>query len=120
MTKKTLVIGASLKPDRFAHRAVLDLQGSGYPVRAIGLREGKIGRVQVETGRPAIEDVHTVTMYIGKKKQTQFYEYILSLQPERIIFNPGTENVEFRKMAKESGIETVESCTLMMLFYGNY
>ncbi|MFW5705643.1 MAG: CoA-binding protein [Bacteroidota bacterium] len=119
--KKTVVIGASLKPYRYSHTAVEMLSRFRHPVVAVGLRQGKIGEVEVETGRPEVKHVHTVTMYIGPDKQPMFYDYILdTLQPKRIIFNPGTENPELWQMAQRRDIEVVENCTLMMLSHGMF
>lgn len=88
----------------------------GYPVIAIGLQNNKIGDTEVQTGFPEIEDVHTVTMYVGPKNQSQYTDYILNqLKPKRIIFNPGTENNDFEQLAVNRGIEVVNNCTLVML-----
>jgi predicted CoA-binding protein len=71
-------------------------------------------------GKPEEEGVDTVTLYLGPDRQPEYYDYILSLKPKRIIFNPGTENPELVQLAKEQGIETVEGCTLVMLSIGAY
>lgn len=114
--KKTLVIGASPRPYRYAYTAVQLLQRFGHPVIALGLREGNIGTIQIETGFPELEGVHTVTLYVGRDKQDQYYDYLLhTIKPVRIIFNPGTENENLYAGAKNYGIEVIENCTLMML-----
>lgn len=118
MQKKTIVIGASPNPERFSNKAVRLLSINGHPVIAQGIRAGKIGDIEIIKGKPIIDDIHTVTMYIGPARQEEYYEYILSLNPERIIFNPGTENSEFSQLAEKKGIETVENCTLVMLNTG--
>lgn len=117
---KTVVIGASENADRYSNRAVRSLVQHNEPVVAVGLRAGKIGDVEILTGFPVLEDVETVTLYVGPQNQPAWYEYILSLKPKRVIFNPGTENPEFEKLCAEAGIETVEACTLVMLSVGNY
>ncbi len=119
--KKTVVIGASLKPYRYSHTAVVMLERFRHPVVAVGLRKGTIGNTEIQTGKPEVEHVNTVTMYIGPAKQPEFYDYILNtLRPKRIIFNPGTENHAFEKLAKDQGIETINNCTLMMLSEGSF
>jgi len=115
-----LVIGASLKPFRYSNMAVKRLREKGHSVKAIGLREGQIDDVEIETGRPEYKDVDTVLMYINRDRQPDFYDYITSLNPRRIIFNPGTENPEFQSLVKEKGIEPIEACTLVMLSTGLY
>jgi predicted CoA-binding protein len=116
--KKTVVLGASLKEERYSNSAVKLLRKYGHPVVAIGLRQGTVADVIIKKGKPKITDVHTVTMYINPKRQPEYYDYILSLSPKRIIFNPGTENQELTQMAVEKNIEVVEHCTLVMLISG--
>jgi len=118
--KKTLVIGGSTKPERFSNKAIRKLLEYGFPVVSIGLREGDVEGVKIETGRPEYDGIHTITLYIGKAKQPGYYGYLIGLKPKRIIFNPGTENDEFRGLAENKGIETIEFCTLIMLGDGSF
>ena len=116
--KFTVVIGVSTNPWRFSHMCVLKLIDHNIPVAAIGLRRGSIGDVPIITGYPAFEDVHTVSLYIGAKKQEDYYDYILSLHPRRIIFNPETYNPELERLAKLYDIETIEACSLLLIETG--
>jgi predicted CoA-binding protein len=118
--KKTVVLGASPNPARYSYLAVNRLTTHNHPVVAIGKRAGKIGPVEIQTDHEPIEQVDTVTLYLNPQNQREYYDYILSLKPRRIIFNPGTENDELEAQAKAAGIETVEGCTLVMLGIGNY
>jgi len=118
--KKTLVVGGSLKPQRFSYKAIYMLTDYGHPVVSIGIREGDVAGVKIKTGKPNFENIHTVTLYLGPQNQPEFYDYLLGLNPKRIIFNPGTENKEFEKKAEEKGIEVVNYCTLIMLGNGSY
>src|SRR3989344_7348323 len=111
MNKPTVVIGASDNPERYAHKAALSLQKHGYVVYAVGLRKGTINGIEIHSDRPAFENIDTVTLYVGTANQPFWYDYILSLKPKRIIFNPGTENSEFESLAQKQGIETIEACT---------
>jgi len=120
MTKITLVIGGSIKPERYSYKAINRLRRFNHPVVSIGLRSGEVAGVNIETGFPGFDNIHTVTLYIGLKHQPQYYDYVLGLSPKRIIFNPGTENPEFEGLAKKNGIETIEHCTLIMLGEGSY
>jgi len=120
MQKKTLVMGASTKPERYSNKAVRMLSTYEHPVVAVGAREGHIDDVIIEKGFPRFDDIHTVTMYLGPKNQINIYDYILNINPKRIIFNPGTENVEFMQMAIEKGIEVKEACTLVLLSTKQY
>ncbi len=118
--KKTLVLGATPNPDRYAYLATVRLRSHGHEAVPVGIKKGMIGDLEIENGRPAADDIDTVTLYLGPERQQEYYEYILSLKPKRIIFNPGTENDELADLAKANGIETVEACTLVMLSIGNY
>ena len=118
--KKTLVLGATPNPDRYAYLATVKLRSYGHEVVPVGIKKGMIGDLEILNGRPVPEDIDTVTLYLGPERQREYYDYILSLKPKRIIFNPGTENDELADLAKANGIETVEACTLVMLSIGNY
>jgi uncharacterized protein len=120
MNKKTVVLGASANPSRYSYLAVHRLTAHRHPVIAVGRREGKIGDVNIETGQPPHDDVDTITLYMNPTNQKPYYDYILSLKPKRIIFNPGTENYELETMAEKQGIRTMEACTLVMLSTGQY
>jgi len=120
MNKPTLVIGASLKEYRYSHICVKTLVADQIPVTAIGLREGFINQVPVITGFPELTGIHTVTLYLGPENQPTWYNYILELKPERVIFNPGTENQEFEELLSIAGIEVTEDCTIMMVEGGRF
>lgn len=118
--KNTLVFGASLKPERYSNRAIHMLLEDGHPVRAIGARRGAVAGVEIMTGHPPLDDIHTITIYMGEARQKEHEEYLLSLKPSRIIFNPGAENRPFMQRAKAEGIETLEACTLVMIRIAQY
>lgn len=118
--KKTLVIGASENPERYSNMAIKKLQHYHHPVLAVGTKAGKINDVDIQTGMPALQDIDTVTLYINPQIQKKYYNYILSLKPSRIIFNPGTENEELAEKASRQGIEPLEACTLVLLGTGQY
>lgn len=118
--KKTLVLGASPNSIRFSYKATVSLQRHNVPVVPVGIRKGEIGGEEILIDRPLFDDIHTVTMYIGPARQKDYYSYILSLHPKRIIFNPGTENPELMEMAKKESIDVQEDCTLIMLNAGRY
>jgi len=115
MVKSTLVIGASLRESRFSNICVRTLVAGHFPVTALGLREGFIDNVPVQSGFPVLNDIHTITLYLGPQNQPVYYDYILNLKPERVIFNPGTENPEFQQILTRAGIGFTEDCTIMMV-----
>ncbi len=118
--KKTVVLGASDNPSRYSYLAVEKLTKHQHPVIALGRKQGTIGNTSILTDRPKIEGVDTVTLYLNEQHQKDLYDYILSLHPKRIIFNPGTENEELFDLAKANGIEALEACTLVMLSTGQF
>lgn len=121
MEKTTLVIGASSNPERFSYRAIQRLQKRNITVVAIGNKDDIIGDLVIRKGMPEdVGPIHTITMYISDKYQKDYYEYILSLHPKRIIFNPGTTNRELAQMAKKEGIEVIDDCMLSMLRDGKF
>lgn len=119
-SKKTVVLGASSKIDRYSNRAVKQLMANGHLVIPIGFENEKINGLQIETALLPIENVNAISLYLNPKRQEAYYDYILSLNPKRIIFNPGTENRDLEQLAKKLNIETIEACTLVMLSVGNY
>jgi hypothetical protein len=119
--KKTLVLGATDNPTRYAYLAVQRLLRHGHEVVPVGVREGQVEGLEIRHGMPAEQDVDTVTLYLRPERQEAYYDYILqTLRPKRIIFNPGTENPDLIELAEKQGIETVEGCTLVMLSIASY
>ncbi len=118
--KKTLVLGASTKPDRYGNIATRRLKLYNHEVVPVGNRAGKIDGIEILLGKPKVEGIDTITLYLNPKRQIEFYDYIIGLKPNRIIFNPGTENPELVKLAKENGIKSEIACTLVLLSVGQY
>jgi len=119
MSKKTLVIGASENPARYSNMAIHALRENGHEVVALAKREGLVKDVAIQTQFPE-EDIHTISLYVGAPRQTEYYSKVLGLKPQRVIFNPGTENHEFASLLEENGIRAEEACTLVLLSIGNY
>lgn len=120
MSKKTLVIGASHKPERYSNKAIRLLTKHGHEAVALGRRASERDGIDILSGAPELKDIDTVTLYINAKLQPDYYDYIFSLEPKRIIFNPGTENPELFAKAKEKGIDVENACTLVLLRIGGY
>lgn len=120
MNFKTLVIGASTNPQRFSYLAIKSLVKHKVDVVAVGLKSGEVENIEIMVGKPMFEDIHTVTLYLNAERQKEYLDYLISLRPKRIIFNPGTENGELIKLARANGIEPVFDCTLVMLNNGKY
>jgi predicted CoA-binding protein len=122
MMKKTVIIGASTNPSRYAYLAAGMFSERNIPVVPLGIKTGNLFGNEILNikEKPEVKDVDTVTLYLGPQNQTEWYDYILSLNPKRIIFNPGTENPELEKLANNEGIETLEACTLVLMSTGQY
>ncbi|WP_159800569.1 CoA-binding protein [Flavobacterium sp. MK4S-17] len=118
--KKTLVMGASTEPTRYAYKAIRMLQRYGHPVVAVGKKEDNLDGVKIEREQVPFENVDTVTLYLNPMNQKQYYNYIISLKPKRVIFNPGTENPELYALLRENNIEVEVGCTLVMLSTNQY
>ena len=119
-SKKTLVLGASDNPSRYSYLAVNRLRSHGHPVVAIGKKNAMVAGVPIEKEKKDWSDIETVTLYLNPTHQQQYYDYILSLKPERIIFNPGAENDELADLAVKNGIKPIEACTLVLLSTNQY
>jgi predicted CoA-binding protein len=118
--KKTLVLGASSNPSRYSYLAINNLRNKGHDVVAIGRHAGKVNDVEIYLEEKQIKNLDTVTLYLNSSHQKEYYQYIFSQHPKRIIFNPGAENAELYALAKEKGINTLEACTLVLLSTGQY
>jgi uncharacterized protein len=120
MSKKTLVLGVSATPVKYSYKAVKKLAANGFEVVAIGKSEFQIESVSVTNQMVDIPDLHTIVIYLSAENQESYIDYIIKLNPKRIIFNPGTYNSKLKKLAKEAGINVVEDCTLVMIDTEDY
>ena len=118
--KPTVVIGASPNADRYSYKATVSLQNHQHTVYPIGIKKGVINGLEIINTKPELLDIDTITLYIGPENQPEWYEYILTLKPKRLIFNPGTENSELIAIAQTNGIETEIACTLVLLSINQY
>ncbi len=118
--KETLVLGATPDSSRYANLAANRLVRSGHSIVNVGIKSGEVAGVEIEKPEAVHSDIDTITLYLGPQNQPPLYEYILATNPKRIIFNPGTDNSELKRMAKEKGIETLSACTLVMLSTGEF
>jgi len=115
--RRVLVLGASLKPERYANKAIKLLRRFNFDVEAIGNRAGRVEDVEIKKDTKDVSDIHTVTIYLSPRNQEPYYDFIKNLSPARVIFNPGTENDVFEDELEKENVEVVENCTLVMLNY---
>jgi len=120
MNKKTLVLGASLKPDRYSNMAIKKLIDYNYETVAFGMKQGEVSHVFIDDELKAYKSIDTVTLYLNPSRQKEYYDYIISLNPNRVIFNPGTENPELYVILNENNINYEVACTLVLLSTNQY
>ncbi len=118
--KKTLIIGASPDPTRYAYKAAHMLTRFNHDIVNVGIKKGEVAGVEIEKPDKIHTDIDTITLYIGPALQEQHHDYILQTNPKRVIFNPGAENDQLEKLLDQHGIEPVEACTLVLLSTGQY
>jgi predicted CoA-binding protein len=118
--KRTLIIGATPNPMRYAYKAANMLKAKGHEIINVGIKKGAVAGVEIEPQGSVYPDIHTITLYIGPALQKGYYDYILQTNPKRVVFNPGTENDELELLLKEHGIQAEEACTLVLLATGQY
>lgn len=118
--KKTLIIGASTNPERYSYKAAQRLIENNHPIEMIGRREDVLFDHQIHKTQVLFTDIDTVTLYLSSKFQAEYYNYILELKPNRVIFNPGTENAEFEDILAKNNIEAEKACTLVLLATNTY
>jgi predicted CoA-binding protein len=117
---KVLVMGASMNEDRYSNKAIRKLLAHGFEVVALGNKVGQVEDVEIKKDPFAFDHIHTITLYLNPQNQKPYYDYIISLKPQRVIFNPGTENPELQAILNQNNIPFEEACTLVMLGDGRF
>lgn len=118
--KKTLVLGATTKSDRYAYKAITMLTEKGHTVLAIGQNQGEVAGVKIYTKAIPVKNIDTITLYLNPKNQRDYYNYIVEAQPKRVVFNPGTENPELYQLLELNNIKVDVACTLVLLATNQY
>jgi uncharacterized protein len=116
----TMVLGASPNSERYSYMATVMLLEKGHAVYPYGIKNGMIQSLPILQDWPSNGSISSLTLYLGPTAQEAYYDQIIALKPQRIIFNPGTENDTLVQLAHAAGIETIEACTLVMLTTGQY
>lgn len=113
--KNVLVFGASFNERRYSNMAIKKLLKYGHNVTGLGSKSGTLDGVRIISGPQELGQIHTVTVYLNPYNQRYYYDYIFSLNPLRVIFNPGSENEELEILLNERDIFFERACTLVML-----
>ncbi|MBU3682071.1 MAG: CoA-binding protein [Flavobacterium sp.] len=119
-SKKTVVLGASTKPERYSYKAIESLVSKGHSVLAIGQHAGEVSGIKIQTKLIPIKNIDTVTLYLNPLRQREYYNYIIEAKPKRVVFNPGTENPQFYQLLQSNGIAVEVACTLVLLAINQY
>ena len=120
-SETVLVLGASYNPERYSYKAAVSLQKNGHKPILLGNKQGKVLDMNILTELPVpYPHIDTITLYLNSERQKAYYDLIFSLNPKRIIMNPGTENEELTEMAEQKFIQVEHACTLVMLSIGNF
>jgi|SRR5690554_1943560 len=119
-SKKTLILGATTNPDRYAYKAAHRLLENGHAIIPVGVKKGEVGGVKIVNNKDIVDGIDTITLYIRPQIQKEYYDYIINTKPKRVIFNPGTENEALYKLLEEKGIESEVACTLVLLATDSY
>ena len=120
MTMKTLILGATTNQDRYAYKAAERLTNGNHEIVPVGVRKGTVFGKEIVNDKTIQPDIHTVTLYVGAERQEEWKNYIFDTRPERVIFNPGTENPAFQEELIKKGVDVEVNCTLVMLSLGNF
>ena len=118
--KKTLIIGATTKPDRAAFKAIGMLVDKGHSVLALGQNTGEVAGIKINTKAIPVKNIDTISLYLNPTRQRDYYNYIIEAKPKRVIFNPGTENPEFYQLLELNNIKFEVACTLVLLTLNKY
>jgi predicted CoA-binding protein len=118
---RTVIIGASDKPDRYSHMAQLLLREHGHEVVPVHPKLASIAGVPVVADLSQISGpVDTATMYVGVAISSGLADKLIALKPRRVIFNPGAENPELAAKLEAAGVVAQEACTLVLLRNGQF
>ena len=117
---KTLVVGASINPERYAYKAIHLLVKHEIEVVPMGVKPGFVANLLIVSPLIVQINIHTITLYLGTSKQEPYYDFILKINPKRVLFNPGTENPKLTKLLNGKGILWENACTLVLLSTNQY
>lgn len=117
----TAILGASNKPNRYSHRALLMLREHNHEVIPVHPKLREIEAIPVVSTLSQITTpVDTLTLYLRPELCAPLAADIIALAPRRVIFNPGTESIELEQKLNAAGIATQNACTLVLLRSGQF
>ena len=119
--QRVAVVGASPKAKRYSNQAVRLLIQHGHEVVPIHPAVKTIEGLPVV---PRVADldghVDTLTLYVSPDVSITLADAIVDLHPDRVLFNPGTENAALQELLATKGIHCEAACTLVLLNTGQF
>lgn len=114
--RKVAILGASDKPDRYAHILMRRLLAKGHEVFPVNPFLTAIDGHRVYKSLadlPAGVDV--LTIYMNARRSDPLSEAILASGIPKVVFNPGAENEALEKALEARGTDALEACSLVLL-----
>ncbi len=114
------IVGASPKPDRYSHQAVLKFRERGYtvyPVNPAGQSVDGLSAFKTLAEVPGTPDI--VCMYVNPSTGVGMLDAILAKRPRVLWLNPGADGEPLASAARAKGLNVVEACSLVALSYGD-
>jgi uncharacterized protein len=114
------IVGASPKPDRYSHQAVLryrERNWTVWPVHPSGAPVAELPTLKTLAELPARPDI--VCLYVNPDLGLGMVEAIAQAAPTLVWLNPGSESPALRQALEARGLRVVEACTLVVLAQGD-
>lgn len=119
-----VVLGASAKPERYAHQAQARLQEAGHRVLPVTPQASEILGTPCYADLSALAaagiEVDCVTLYVGPVRLRPLLPELIALNPGCVIANPGTDDGEIIAELEAAGQRVVSACTLVLLGTGSF
>ena len=115
MSKQVVILGASDKPERYSNMAFHLLKKYGHTPILVSPNLKELDGMHVHKNLSEVQASDTLTVYISPATSSLLMDEILNFPAKRVIFNPGSENIDLMNKLREQGKEVVEGCTLVML-----
>ncbi len=114
--ENVLLLGATINKDRYANIAQKVLMEKGHKVFPVNPKYEEIEGIKCYKSIKDVKDrIDTVTVYLNSVHVEKMLDEIIEKKPKRVIFNPGTEDINLEKKLNENGIKTLHACTIVLL-----
>ena len=114
--KTVAVIGASKDRSKFGNKAVRAFAQTGHTVFPVHPAETEV------EGLPCYKSIldvpsrpNLVSVYLGPQRLVQVLPDIAAKGCDELWLNPGTESAEVFAKARELGLKTVQTCSILAI-----